>query len=113
MPFVDPSELEPKEVRPGWTARFFHSEHMTFAYYEIAPGAAVHRHHHATEEVWHVVDGELEMALGDATRVVRAGEAAVVPAGTEHALSALGPCRAIVVDHPVREEVGGVSTRPR
>jgi quercetin dioxygenase-like cupin family protein len=113
MPFVDPAQLAPQEVRPGWTARFFHSEHMTFAYYEIAAGAAVHRHSHATEEVWHVLDGQLEVALGDATRLLRAGEAAIVPAGMEHALSAPGPCRAIVVDHPVRERVGGVATRPR
>jgi quercetin dioxygenase-like cupin family protein len=111
MPFVDPGELPAKEIRPGWTARFFHSEHMTFAYYEIAADAAVHRHRHDNEEVWHVVEGELEVALGDTTRVVQAGQAVVVPAGAEHALSTAGPCRAIVVDFPVRDAVGGVPTR--
>src|SRR6266508_4474488 len=40
---------------------FFHSDHMTFAYYEIEAGSEVHLHHHPQEEVWHVVEGELEL----------------------------------------------------
>src|SRR5262249_12696696 len=110
MAFIDPAELPAREIRPGWTARFFHSEHMTFAYYEIAGGAGVHRHSHDNEEVWHVVDAALEVTLGDAARRVPAGQSVVVPAGVEHALRADGPSRAIVVDHPVRDSVGGVST---
>ena len=42
MPFVDANSLEAHEPRPGWSGRFFHSDHMTFAYYGIAPGADVH-----------------------------------------------------------------------
>lgn len=111
MAFVDPSRLPPHEPRPGWTARFFHSEHMTFAYYAIAPGADVHEHEHPNEEVWHVVEGALELTLGAQTRVVRAGEAAIVPAGERHAVRAIQPTRAIVVDHPVRDSVAGIPLR--
>ncbi len=111
MPFIQPSQLAPKEPKPGWTARFFHSEHMTFAYYEIAPGCQLHLHHHPEEEVWHIIEGELEMVLGDTTRIVPAGEAVVVPADVEHSARTSGSCRAIVVDFPAREAVGNVSTR--
>jgi len=111
MPFIVPSELAVKEPRPGWRGRFFHSEHMTFSYYEAAPGADVHLHRHPQEEVWHVVEGELEMVLDGVARVLRAGEAAVVPPGVEHSARARGPCRAIVVDHPTRDSVGGVDIR--
>ncbi|HYW26367.1 MAG TPA: cupin domain-containing protein [Terriglobales bacterium] len=111
MPFIRTSALPPREPLPGWVGRFFHSEHLTFVYYEVAPGAQVHPHRHENEEVWNVVEGELEMTVDGATTVLRPGEAAVVPADVEHAARALGRCRAIVVDYPARDSVGGVDVR--
>lgn len=84
MPLVETSKLPVKEPRPGWRGRFFHSDHMTFAYYDIAPGSDVHTHHHSQEEVWHVIEGELELVVDGVTSVVRAGDAAVVPADVAH-----------------------------
>jgi len=111
MPFIQTSQLPVKEPRPGWQGRFFHSDHMTFAYYEIAAGSEVHVHRHPQEEVWHIIDGELEMVVDGATSVLRAGDAAVVRADVEHAARVRGHCRAIVVDYPIRESVGGVDIR--
>ena len=111
MPFVDLSALPVHEPRPGWSGRFFHSDHMTFAYYEIAAEADVHEHEHPNEEVWHVVAGALALTLDGETRVLHAGEAAVVPAGARHAVRAVEPSRAIIVDHPVRDSLAGISLR--
>jgi quercetin dioxygenase-like cupin family protein len=82
---------------------------MTFAYYEIAAGADVHPHEHPNEEVWHIVEGALELTLDEESKVVRAGEAVIVPAGQTHSVRATEPTRAIVVDHPVRRQVAGIS----
>lgn len=111
MPFIDTGELHPKEPLPGWVGRFFHSAHMTFSYYRIEPGTPLHRHHHPEEEVWHVLEGELEMSLGDDTRVLRAGQAAIVPGDVVHSVRAVSPCLAIVVDTPTRDSVGGIDIR--
>ena len=109
MGFIDPSTLPQLEPKQGWRGRFFHSDHMTFAYYEIDAGATLHAHSHPNEEVWHIIEGELDLALGNETRSLRAGSAAVIPAGTTHAVVAVKKrCRAIVVDHPVRREVAGL-----
>jgi len=108
VPFVDPSALPEHEPRPGWSGRFFHSDHMTFAYYEIAPGADVHSHEHSNEEVCHIVEGALELTLDGESKIVRAGEAVIVRAGQTHSVRATKPTRAIVVDHPVREQVAGI-----
>jgi mannose-6-phosphate isomerase-like protein (cupin superfamily) len=111
VPFVDPAELPSREPLPGWNGRFFHSEHMTFAYHEIdADALPMHEHHHSQEEVWNVVAGELAITIGGQERVLRPGCAAIVPANTAHSTRALAASRAIVVDYPVRAEVGGVST---
>ena len=113
MAFVDPASLPAHEPRPGWRGRFFHSEHMTFAYYEIAPGADVHVHDHHNEEVWNVVDGALELTVGGQTKVVGAGQAAIVPAGERHSVRATEATRAIVVDYPLRESVAGIALTSR
>ena len=110
MGFVNLDDLPVVEPRPGWRGRFFHSAHMTFAHYEIDPGAGVHAHSHDEEEVWHVLEGQLEVSLAAGTRVVGAGEAVVVPGGETHSVRALDACRVLVVDHPVRSSVGGVDT---
>jgi hypothetical protein len=58
VPFLTIADLPPREPRPGSVGRYFHSDHMTFASYEIAPGADVHPHSHPHEEVWNVLEGE-------------------------------------------------------
>jgi quercetin dioxygenase-like cupin family protein len=51
------------------------------------------------------------MTIAGETRVVSSGEAIVVPSYVEHGARAVTSFRAIVVDHPVREFVAGISTR--
>jgi quercetin dioxygenase-like cupin family protein len=104
---AEPAILAP---RAGWQGRFFHSEHMTFVYYAIAAGAHVRVQYHDQEEVWHLLEGELEISLSGVTHRPEAGQAAVVPAGEHHSVRALHDSRVIVVDHPVRTSVGGLDT---
>jgi quercetin dioxygenase-like cupin family protein len=111
MPFIDTRELKAGEPLPGWLGRYFHSENMTFAYYSIRAGASIHEHSHPNEEVWHVIEGELEVTIGGQTRVAGPGSAAIVPANTPHSVRALTDGRAIVVDWPLRASVGSASTR--
>ena len=110
MGVIDPKNLRVAEPKPGWHGRFFHSEHMTFAYYDIEPGAALHAHSHPNEEVWHVIEGELEVSIGGQTQVAGPGFVAIVPPDTLHSVRALTDGRAIVVDYPLRQSIGGVST---
>ena len=111
MPFVDSRELGVRQPLAGWNGRFFHSDTMTFAYYEIdADAVPIHEHHHPEEEVWNVLEGRLVITIDGVEHVAGPGCAAVVPPSTPHSTRALSASRAIVVDHPVRDRVGGVST---
>lgn len=70
MPFVDTSQIEPITVLPGWSGRFVHSENMTFIYFEAEDGAqAVHEHEHLQEEVWNVIEGEIEVTIGGVKQI--------------------------------------------
>lgn len=59
MPFIVADDMASAEPLPGWKGRFFHSENMTFAVYEVdAEAVPIHDHSHPQEEVWNVIDGE-------------------------------------------------------
>ena len=104
MPFVDTAEIAPHERRPGWKGRTFHSPSMTFAHWDFTAGADIHEHHHPQEEVWQVIEGELQVTVGGETRVAGPGMVAIVPANTPHSVVALTDGRAIVTDWPVRKD---------
>jgi mannose-6-phosphate isomerase-like protein (cupin superfamily) len=105
VPVVDTRSLAPHERLPGWIGRSFHSENMTFAYWEIAADAApLHEHHHLQEEVWNVVEGSLAITIGGMEQVLDAGAAAIIPPDTPHSARAVTACRAIVVDYPLRTD---------
>src|SRR5262245_849843 len=107
---VEPADMLHASPLPGWSGSFFHSDHLTFALWDVAEGAApLHEHHHEQEEVWNVVEGEIALTVGGVEHVVRAGCAVVVPPDVPHAARPLGPCRAIVTDWPVRRSLPGVS----
>jgi quercetin dioxygenase-like cupin family protein len=110
MPYIDTNELEVREPRPGWKGRFFHSANMTFGYWTVSAGSWIHEHSHTNEEVWNIIEGEFEFTVAGETQRVRPGTVAVVPADTPHGVVAVTDGRAIVVDHPVRHEIGGVRT---
>ena len=108
MGFIETRVLPLRQPKRGWNGRFFHSEHMTFAYYDIEAGAALPAHSHENEEVWHIVQGALNMTLDGRPVRVEAGNAVVIQAGVTHAADADKECRAIVVDYPARHKVAGI-----
>ena len=106
MPFVDVSGLNVIERLPGWYGRYFHSASMTFAHYDFVSGSSIHEHFHPQEEVYEVIEGELEMTIDGVTQTARPGLVAIVPAGVCHSVKALTDGRAIIVDHPSRPDFG-------
>jgi quercetin dioxygenase-like cupin family protein len=106
MTFIDTSTLPAVERKPGWRGRYFDSPSMTFAHYEFDAGSSIHEHFHPEEEVWEVVEGELEITIGGVTQRIGPGSVGIVPPNTPHAVNAISSGKAIIVDHPLREHPG-------
>jgi quercetin dioxygenase-like cupin family protein len=106
MPFIDTGSLKIVERLPGWRGRYFHSSYMTFAHYEFVRGASIHEHYHDQEEVYEVIEGELEVTIDGQAQIARPGVVAIVPGGVRHSIKALTDGWAIIVDYPVRPEFG-------
>jgi quercetin dioxygenase-like cupin family protein len=112
MPFVDTSSLDVIERLPGWRGRYFHSASMTFAHYDFDRGSSIHEHFHPQEEVWEVIEGEIELTVDGVAQITRPGLVAIVPPNVRHSVKALTDGRAIIV-YPLRRIVEFGHTKPR
>jgi quercetin dioxygenase-like cupin family protein len=104
VPFVDTGKLKVVERLPGWFGRYFHSSSMTIAHYNFTRGATIHEHFHPEEEIYEVIEGELELTIDGEVQIARPGVVGIVPASARHSVRALTDGRVIIVDHPRRPE---------
>ena len=80
MPFIDTRALEVIERLPGWHGCSFHSLFITFAHYDFKRGSSIHEHFHPhEEEVYEVIEGELELTIDGVKQVARPGLRGIVP----------------------------------
>jgi quercetin dioxygenase-like cupin family protein len=76
---------------------------MTFAHYEFDRGASIHEHFHLQEEVYEVIEGELELTVAGVAGRVFPGLVGIVPSNTPHSVKAVTSGKVIVVDYPLRD----------
>ena len=105
MTVIDTHALPVVERKPGWRGRYFNSPSLTFAHYEFDAGSTIHEHAHPQEEVWEVLEGELEITIGGVTQRASPGFAGIVPPDTPHFVRAVSNGKAIVIDYPIRKMV--------
>ena len=103
MTFIDTNKLATVERLPGWRGRYFDSANMTFAHYEFDAGSSIHEHSHPQEEVYEIIEGELELTIAGIPQCLRPGLVGIVPANTLHSVKAISSGKLIVVDYPLRE----------
>jgi quercetin dioxygenase-like cupin family protein len=90
-PFRSWNGVQPHEFAPGVRLQSIGGEQVLLCRVVYEPGKTVARHaHEHTEQVMAVVDGEVEMTIGDETRTLRAGDVVVVNRGLEHELYSPG-----------------------
>jgi quercetin dioxygenase-like cupin family protein len=104
MTIIDTSKIDVVEKRPGWRGRIFHSPSMTFAHWQFAKGSTIHPHDHAQEEVWHIIEGELEVTIDGVASLAGPGTVAIVRPHVTHSVKALSDGKAIVCDYPLRKD---------
>lgn len=104
MQFIDLRAIGEREPMAGFRGRFFHSEYMTFAYWDIQEGALLPEHSHPHEQVVNMIAGSFELTIEGKTQVLEPGSVAIIHANEKHAGKALTGCRILDVFSPVRED---------
>src|SRR5687767_5976301 len=96
--------IKPKVLVPGITGYYAHGDKLTFGYVELEAGASVPLHHHVHEQVTYIIEGELDMVIGDENCSLIAGMYHVIPGNMPHSAIARTNCKVIDAFGPVRED---------
>lgn len=97
------SDLQPLELAPGVTSRPLVGANLLGSFVRYAPNSLAPLHAHEEEQLFILLEGEIELTLGGETRVMRAGDAAMIPAWVEHSARSLdAPAYQIDVFSPPR-----------
>ncbi|MGH2851602.1 MAG: cupin domain-containing protein [Solirubrobacteraceae bacterium] len=103
--FDELSSIRPRVVWDGMIARPVHGERLTLAVVELDADMELPEHHHANEQLGLVLQGSVELRVGDETRMLGPGETWRFAPHAPHSGRA-GPDGAVVVDafSPPRED---------
>jgi unsaturated pyranuronate lyase len=103
--FVDTElEVEPVEFLPGLVFRSLIGQDVMVNFVRYQPHTEAPRHAHGEEQILFVLEGELEVELGEQKRTLRPGQAALIPPNVPHAARTHdGTCLQIDVFHPPRQ----------
>jgi quercetin dioxygenase-like cupin family protein len=90
-PFRSWTGRDPYAIFPGVRLHAIGGDQALLCRVVYEPGKSVARHaHEHTEQLMAVVDGEVEVTIGDETRTLRRGDVCVMNRGVEHELHSAG-----------------------
>lgn len=104
MQQINLQEITPKEIAPGYSARFIHTDNMTFSHLEVKAGSVIAEHSHPHEQVCHIYEGKFQLTIEGITVVFEPGTVIVIPSNAKHSGLALTDCKLMDVFYPVRED---------
>ena len=105
MPFIRLDDYEAVEIAPGARVRTPYGENIMLSYLELEEGCVVPEHSHPHEQAGMLLEGRMELTIGDETRTCESGEMFVIPGGVTHSARPLdGPAVVLDVFSPVRED---------
>jgi quercetin dioxygenase-like cupin family protein len=112
MPFVDLSQIPAIEPVPGCRMRTPHGQNVMLSYLEMEDGAEVPLHHHPHEQAGMLIKGQVQLTIGEETRICDAGSLFIIPPNVPHrAVAVNGPAVVLDVFSPVREDYAELANR--
>ncbi len=84
MAFWNLRTLRLHEFRPGIRSELESGTNLTMAFMEISPYTEGTAHDHPFDQCGIVVEGEIEMSVGDDKKLLRPMETYFIPAGVSH-----------------------------
>jgi len=102
MSYLDLALIPEKEIFPGFTARIINTQNLTLVYVRVKAGTLLPEHAHPQEQVTNLLQGQLELTVGEETFVLEPGKTGIIPPNMPHRGKALTDCYILDVFHPHR-----------
>jgi len=90
MGFWSLKTLKLDEFRPGVRSKLESGSNLTMAFMEIAPNKEGTAHDHPFDQCGIVIEGEIEMSVGEEKKLLRPIETYFIPAGIKHNWKTIG-----------------------
>ncbi|MCR9296103.1 MAG: cupin domain-containing protein [bacterium] len=110
--FIDREQLPVIEPVPGCRLRTPYARNLMLSYLEMDEGAEVPLHSHPHEQGGILLQGRLQLTIGDETRIVEPGAMFLIEANVPHrAVAVDGPAVVLDVFSPVREDYAALTNQ--
>jgi quercetin dioxygenase-like cupin family protein len=90
MGFWNLKTLKLDEFRPGIWSKVESGKNLTMAFMEIAPNKEGMAHDHPFDQCGVVMEGEIEMLIGEEKKLLKPMETYFIPAGAMHNWKTIG-----------------------
>jgi quercetin dioxygenase-like cupin family protein len=100
--FITLNELNMQEAMKNAWLGSVQTENMTVAYTDMKAGVEIPLHQHPEEAVDIMLEGKLEMQIGEVSSILIAGMISIVPSNIPHRAKAISDCRVVTVFYPKR-----------
>jgi quercetin dioxygenase-like cupin family protein len=84
--------------------RFISTDNITVAFNTLKTGAEVPPHQHMHETIDYILEGDIEMSIGDEKIRMFEGMVARIPSNVVHSAKAITNCKVINIFYPARED---------
>ena len=84
MGFWDLKTIKLDEFRPGILSKVESGKNLTMAFMEITPSKEGTAHDHPFDQCGIVIEGEIEMSVGEDKKLLKPMETYFIPAGVKH-----------------------------
>jgi len=103
--FFDVDSIKSKQMVDGVKIRVAYGEKIMMSYVDIEANTTIAEHSHPHEQMGMFLEGEAEFTIGDETKVVKPGQAYLIPSNVKHKVVTLDkPVFALDIFSPPREE---------
>ena len=105
MFFYNIADRKPKEIAQGATIQTFWGENTLLSLVKMEHMVEVPRHTHPQEQSGMIVEGEIEMGVGEEIKTLKAGDIYIIPGGMEHyAKTYSSPALILDIFSPIRSD---------
>lgn len=101
--FIELDKLSATETLKGALLRSANTENLTIAYTDMKAGVEIPMHNHLEEAVDIILEGILEMQIGEKTDTLTYGMASIVPSNVPHKAHAITNCKVVTIFYPKRK----------
>jgi quercetin dioxygenase-like cupin family protein len=105
MTFSNFDDITEKQIAEGVELKAISGDAMTMTMFYVSQGGVVPEHSHPHEQIGTILEGSMELIIGDEKKIVTNGDLWVIPSNVEHKGHCVeGPAKVLEVFSPVRED---------